>query len=241
MPTDSIQISVVIPSFNEEKRVGSTLDKLEAYLDGQPYSYEILVVDDGSTDGTAHVVTDEYPEVTLVTYSENRGKGYAMRQGVPECKGAFILVYDADGSTPIEDVEKIWPLMEAGADVVIGSRALPESDVQVRQPLYRQSMGRIFNLILRLLWLTSYKDTQCGFKCFRRKCAEDVFPKLTMDGFGADCEMLYVANLLGYGIEEIPVRWVNSPDSRVNAFWDSLDMLREVLLVRWKSMMGAYR
>ncbi len=241
MSGDSIHLSVVIPAFNEEQRVGDTLKKLEMYLDAQPYEYEIVVVDDGSTDSTAQVIENAFPAVRLVTYEQNRGKGYAMRQGVPVSAGQFVLVYDADGSTPIEDVEKVWPLMEAGADVVIGSRALPESDVRVRQPLYRQTMGRMFNIILRLLRLTPYKDTQCGFKCIRGTCAEAVFPKLTLDGFGADCEMLYVAQLLGYRIEEIPVCWINSPDSRVNAFWDSLDMFREVLTVRWKALLGIYR
>jgi dolichyl-phosphate beta-glucosyltransferase len=241
MPNDSVRLSVVIPAFNEERRVGGTLEELKDYLDRQPYDYEIVVVDDGSTDGTTRIMQHDFPAANLVTYAQNRGKGYAMRRGVPVSVGEYVLVYDADGSTPIEDVEKVWPLMEAGADVVIGSRALPESDVRVRQPLYRQSMGRMFNVILRVLRLTSYKDTQCGFKCIRRTCAEAVFPKLTVDGFGADCEMLYVAHLLGYRIEEIPVCWINSPDSRVNAFWDSLDMFREVVTVRWRSLLGAYR
>jgi dolichyl-phosphate beta-glucosyltransferase len=237
----SIQLSILIPAYNEEFRVCGTIELLEAYLDQQDYGWEILVVNDGSTDKTSLVVAERHPEVRLVEYSGNKGKGYATRIGAPQCKGEFILIYDADGSTPIEDVEKLWPFFDDGADIVIGSRAMDNSDVQVRQPLYRQSMGRIYNVLLRLLMLTNFKDTQCGFKGVRYSCVETVFPLMTIDGFGADCEMLFIAAKKGYQIEEVPVRWLNSPDTRVHPIFDSLDMIREVLIIRFKSLLGKYK
>jgi dolichyl-phosphate beta-glucosyltransferase len=237
----SIRLSVVIPAYNEENRIGGTLDTLLSYFADQSYEAEIIVVDDGSEDKTSAIVESYAPKVELIRYDNNRGKGYAMRRGVPECKGQFRLVYDADGSTPINDIEKAWPLHDAGADIVIGSRALPDSNVELRQPLYRQSMGRIFNVILRLLFLTPFKDTQCGFKSISARCAEDVFPKLTADGFGMDCELLFVASKKGFSIAEIPVTWINSLESKVNAFWHSLDMIREVVGIRLKSLTGRYR
>ena len=237
----SIQLSVLIPAYNEEFRVCGTIELLEAYLEKQNYTWEIVVVDDGSIDKTSAVVGEKHPEVRVITYSKNRGKGYATRIGAPQCKGDVILIYDADGSTPIEDVDKLWPVFEDGADIVIGSRAMDNSDVQVRQPLYRQSMGRIYNTLLRLLMLTTFKDTQCGFKGVRSSCVDAVFPLMTMDGFGADCEMLFIAAKKGYRVDEFPVRWLNSPDTRVHPIFDSLDMIREVLIIRARSLLGKYK
>lgn len=241
MTTSEFKLSVLIPAYNEEFRVCDTLDLLEAYFGGQVYEAEIVVVDDGSVDNTSAVIAERHPGVHVVSYPKNRGKGYATRIGGPQCSGEYVLIYDADGSTPIEDVEKLWPYFEEGADIVIGSRAMTDSDVQVRQPLYRQSMGRIYNTLLRILGLTTFKDTQCGFKGIRSACVEKVFPLMTIDGFGADCEMLFVAAKHGFRIEEVPVRWLNSPDTRVHPIFDSLDMIREVLIVRMKSLKGKYR
>ena len=237
----SIRLSVIIPAYNEENRIGVTLDTLLTYFSGQSYSAEIIVVDDGSEDKTSEVVRTFAPQVTLLRYEKNRGKGYAMRYGVPEASGEYRLVYDADGSTPIEDIEKAWVLHDGGIDIVIGSRALPDSNVTLRQPLYRQSMGRIYNVLLRLLFLTPFKDTQCGFKSISAKCADEVFPKLTTDGFGMDCEMLFVASKKGFTVAEIPVTWINSLESKVDAFWHSLEMIFEVIGIRLKSIMGYYR
>lgn len=241
MSSPSIQLSILIPSYNEEFRICGTLEILESYIGGQSYAAEIVVVNDGSADRTAEVVAEKHPNVLVVSYAENRGKGYATRIGAPQCSGEYVLIYDADGSTPIEDIEKLWPWFEDGADIVIGSRAMSDSDVQIRQPLYRQSMGRIYNVLLRMLWLTSFKDTQCGFKGVRSTCVEKVFPLMTTDGFGADCEMLYIAEKHAFRVEEVPVRWLNSIDTRVHAIWDSLDMIREVLIIRFRSFAGKYR
>lgn len=246
MSEQNIKLSVIIPSYNEERRIGATLDQFIEYLNQQDYSWEILVVDDGSTDNMTSILQDKYlgdeeeTPVRLISYPKNRGKGYAMRVGVAESKGEFALVSDADASTPLDDIEKFWPRFDAGADIVIGSRAMPQSDVQIRQPLYRQSMGRIFNLLLRFLRLTRFKDTQCGFKVIRMTCVETVFSRMTMDGFGADCEMLYIAEKFGYTVEEVPVRWLNSIDTRVHPIFDSFDMFIEVVSVRFRSLMGKY-
>lgn len=240
MASESVHLSVIIPAYNESTRIGATLDRFRAYLSSRPYTSEIVVVDDGSEDETARVVREGYPEVRLISYARNRGKGHALRQGLAEARGDYRLVYDADGSTPVEHVEKLWPLFEAGADVVIGSRALPESEVRVRQPLYRQKMGRIYNTLLRCLFLTRFRDTQCGFKALTRSASEAIVPRLTRDGYGLDCELLYVAEKQGLRVHEVPVIWTNSLDSRVKPFIDSLDMTREVLIVRWNAWLGRY-
>jgi len=150
------------------------------------------------------------------------------------------LVYDADASTPIEEVERVWKEIDAGASVVIGSRALPGSDVAVPQPRHRRIMGRVYNSLLRVLGLTRFRDTQCGFKAFTREVCNNVFPKLVIDGFGADCELLVAADIQGFRIVEIPIRWVNSTDTRVRPFRHTLAMIGEVFRVRLRAWAGAY-
>lgn len=244
MSDTSVHLSIVIPAFNEEHRIGDTLDVFMAYLKRQEYTWEIVVVDDGSTDAMTSMLHQNYPDtaqVKVLSYAKNRGKGYAMRTGVQEASGRYILISDADSSTPIEEIEKFWPRFKVGADVVIGSRAMALSDVQVHQPWYRQTMGRMFNLLLRLLQLTRFKDTQCGFKGIRAVCVETIFSRMTIDGFGADCEMLFIAEKFGYNVEEIPVRWINSADTRVHPIFDSLDMFMEVMRIRMNAFLGKYR
>lgn len=236
-----ITLSLIIPAFNEASRVGQTLAVCFEYFAAQSYKYEVIVVDDGSTDGTSDVVREQFPTVKLIRYSENRGKGYAVKAGMAEAEGDYRLFYDADGSTPITEMSKVWPMIEEGADIVIGSRALPGSEVAVRQPWYRQNMGRVYNVLLRILRLTRFPDTQCGFKVMSRASAASIMPLITRDGFGMDCELLAIAQLQGYRIEQVPVRWLNSEDSRVRIVRDSLDMIREVLIVRWNLIAGKYR
>lgn len=241
MPESRPRVSLVIPAYNEACRIIATLDRAAAYFSEQGYPYEIIVVDDGSADDTSAVVSASAPDVRLITYSENRGKGYAMRRGLEEAQGAYRIVYDADASTPIEEVGKLWPEFENGAAVILGSRALPGSDVQIRQPKYRRMMGRMYNLLLRGLRLTTFRDTQCGFKAFTEESCAIVVPRLTVNGFGADCEMLFIAQLHGLSVVEVPIRWINSLDSRVNPMLDSLVMFREVLGIRMKAFSGRYR
>ena len=221
MAEGPVRVSLIIPTFNEADRIGGTLEAVQAYFVRQGYAFEVIVVDDGSTDGTSEAVRSRFPDVKVIAYPRNRGKGYAMRRGVVEAAGAVRIVYDADGSTPIEEVGRLWPEFEKGAAVVIGSRALPDSDVRVRQPKYRRAMGRIFNWLLRALRLTTFRDTQCGFKAFTAASCDVIFPRLTMNGFGSDCEMLYLARVHGLPVVQVPVTWINSPVSRVNPVLDS--------------------
>lgn len=236
----SVEISLVIPCYNEERRIGDTLNDCLEYFEREVLAAEIIVVDDGSEDATAATIRDGFPNVRLVTCPENRGKGHAVKIGMLEARGQHRLFYDADGSTPISELEKVWPLFEDGADIVIGSRALAASDIAVRQPWYRQNMGRTYNLLLRMLRLTTFPDTQCGFKVMTAESAEALFPMITRDGYGMDCELLNLALRSGFRVEQVPVRWLNSLDSRVRIIRDSLDMVREVLLIRWALTTGQY-
>jgi dolichyl-phosphate beta-glucosyltransferase len=235
------RLSLIIPTYNESGRILSTIEKAQAYLCAQEYLSEICVVDDGSADDTAGVVTNAFPDVRVIGYEENRGKGYATRRGVEVAQGEICLVYDADASTPIEEVERLWPEFDRGVSVVIGSRALSDSRVEVPQPRHRRIMGRVYNLLLRGLGLTNFRDTQCGFKAFDRRVREQVFPKLVIDGFGADCELLVAAQQQGLKVAEIPIRWINSTDTRVRPVRHTLTMIREVLYVRLRAWVGAYR
>ena len=241
MPESRPRVSLIIPAYNEARRICATLERAATYFSEQGYPYEIIVVDDGSTDDTRAVVPAFAPGVRLITYSGNRGKGYAMRRGLEEALGAYRIVYDADASTPIEEIDKLWPEFENGAAVILGSRALPDSDVQVRQPKYRRMMGRMYNLLLRGLRLTKFRDTQCGFKAFTEESCALILPRLRVNGFGADCEMLFIAQLHGLAVVEVPIRWINSLESRVNPLLDSFHMFREVLGIRVNAFLGRYR
>ncbi len=235
------RISLIIPAYNEQKRIGNTLRCAQKYFSRQEYSWEIIVVDDGSIDNTQGVVSAGFPHVHLIRHEQNRGKGFAVKTGMAAANGEFLLYYDADGSTPIEEIEKIWAEFSNGYDIVIGSRALPESDIAVRQSFLRENMGRMYNVILKLLGLTSFSDTQCGFKAFRRDVAENLFPLVTMNRFSFDAELLFLAEKRGYRIREIPIRWINSPDTRVRIIFDSLSMLMGAIAIRGKWMIGVYK
>ena len=235
-----MHLSVVIPAFNEALRIGKTLSEANAYLSRQCYSSEVLVVDDGSTDNTARLLETLFPTVRTVSYHPHRGKGYAVRKGMPAATGDYRVFYDADGSTPIEELGKLWPRFEEGADIVIGSRSLPGSEVVVRQSWLRQNMGRGFNLMARSLRLTSFPDTQCGFKGFTARACETVFPRQTLDGFAFDVEILYIAQKHGLRVEQVPIRWINSPRSSLNLVTGSFFMLRELLRIPFADRRGCY-
>jgi dolichyl-phosphate beta-glucosyltransferase len=237
---DRVHLSLIIPAYNEAQRIRATLESAEAYLDRQDYDYEIIVVDDGSTDATAAVVRDSHPEVRLESYSPNRGKGFAVRHGMAVAQGAYRVFSDADESTPIEELEKMWPRFEQGADVVIASRALPESEIEQHQVWYRENMGRAFNLMLRMFGLTRFHDTQCGFKGFTQRAADIVFSRQTIEDFGFDPEILYIAQRHGLRVDEIPVHWINCPYTRVNAITDSTRMFADMFVIRRNAWLGKY-
>jgi dolichyl-phosphate beta-glucosyltransferase len=235
-------LSVVIPANNEARRLGPTLDRVTEYLrarqdreQGPEGEHEVLVVDDGSTDDTAARV-EAHPDtmVRLVRQPENRGKGAALRRGVAESRGRRVLLCDADLSTPIQDVERLTPHLDDGADVAIGSRAAEGADVQRHQPFYRELMGKTFNRIIRMLGVRGLRDTQCGFKLLDGEVARRLFGELRTEGFAFDVELVWLARRHGLRIDEVGVRWIDSPDTRVHAVYDSARMLRDVLLMRWR-------
>lgn len=228
-------LSVIIPAKDEEERLPGTLERVLEYLRRQPYTYEVIVVDDGSTDGTK-AVAERFgaidPAVRLVAYAVNRGKGYAVRRGMLEARGDYLLMSDADLSTPIEEIDTLFSALDAGADVAIGSRALPESRLVVRQSPAREMIGRGFNLAVRLLAVPGIHDTQCGFKLFTRAAARDVFARLTVDHWAFDVEALLVARKMAYRIAEVPVTWVNEANSKVNVLRDFLRTVLDLIRIR---------
>ena len=231
-------ISIVIAAYNEEKRIGKSLLKIKDYLDVQDFAYEIIVVDDGSTDNTKQVTIGYKPEIInlkIISYPVNKGKGYALRQGVLASKGESVLVSDADLSTPINELSHMLPLISTHEyDVVIGSRALKPETIIKKQPWWRQGMGKIFNRIVTLLVLEGFQDTQCGFKLFSGKVARSLFKDACVDRFAYDVEILALAKKRHYRVSEVPVRWINAPDSKVNPIFDSLQMFFDLVKIRMR-------
>lgn len=228
-------LSVVIPAYNEEGRIAGSLEKILAHLAGKPFASEIIVVDDGSRDGTARAareVLEGRIVHRVVRRDSNIGKGASVKEGVLSASGEVVLVTDADLSTPIEELDKFLAVLEGGEDVAVGSRALPDSDIRVRQSRLRQTMGRFFNLLVRLFVLGGYRDTQCGFKAFRREAARDLFSRLETAGFAFDVEILVLCRKRGYGVREVPVVWLDSRPSRVRLLRGSLGMLKELWRIR---------
>lgn len=229
-------LSVVIPCFNEEQRLPRTIEHIEQYLDARHTPYELILVDDGSTDGTRQVMNaaaEQHPRVRIEVLPQNRGKGRALATGVQAATGDEILVTDADLSTPIEEFDKLQAAVDKGAGIAIASRALRGSRVEVSQPIYRVLMGKGFNLIVQAVLLPGIWDTQCGFKLFRGDVAHRVFSRLITDGFGYDPEVLYRARKEGVKIAEVPVVWRNSAPTKVSAVRSSFDMLKHVIRVRF--------
>ena len=237
-PEASPDLSVVIPCYNEEQRLPRTIEQIERYLSTAGGSYELILVDDGSSDGTRKVMDEaaaRNASVRLEALPHNRGKGRALAEGVAAARGAEILVTDADLSTPIEELDKLRAALRTGAGVAIASRALKGSRVEVSQPIYRVLMGKAFNLLVQAVLLPGIWDTQCGFKLFRADVAHDAFARLTTDGFGYDPEVLYRARKKGVKIAEIPVVWRNSAPTKVSPIKSSVDMFRHVLRIRFSS------
>lgn len=235
--------SVVIPAYNEEKRLGPSLDRIVEYFSGRDGAFEVLVVDDGSRDGTA-ALAEGYADrgVRLLKNPGNRGKGYSVRHGVLEAQNDYVLFSDADLSTPIEEYDKLVDALASGPfDVAIGSRAVSGSNVEVSQPFYRVAMGKTFNLLVRTIALGGISDTQCGFKLFKREAGHQIFRRQRLDGFGFDVEALFIAKRLGFRIAEVPVRWIDDPDTKVSAVRDSARMFGDLFRVRWNAIRQRYK
>jgi dolichyl-phosphate beta-glucosyltransferase len=230
-------LSIVIPCYNEEQRLPRTLDRIEGYFEARHTSYELVLVDDGSRDGTRMIMdaaAERNRRVKVEGLPQNRGKGRALAVGVSAATGDEILVTDADLSTPIEELEKLQAALDSGAGVAIASRALKGSRVEISQPFYRVLMGKVFNLVVQAVLLPGIWDTQCGFKLFRANVAREAFAALSTDGFGYDPEVLYYARKRGVAIAEVPVVWRNSAPTKVSAIRSSLDMLKHVVGVRFR-------
>ena len=233
-------LSVIIPAFNEEGRLPHTLRHICEYLAAKEYRSEVIVVDDGSRDHTAKVAREFASEVRVVVNEANRGKGYSVRRGFTEARGEFALFTDADLSTPIEEFDQFLPLLKDGHDIVFGSRALPGSRIEVHQPWLREMGGRFFNILVRRATLPDFHDTQCGFKAFSRRAREILIPRQTMDGWSFDLELLYIAKKHGLRLKEQPVRWRNSPDTKVSFVKDASKMFREIFKIKRNDRAGMY-
>ncbi len=236
-------VSIVIPAYNEQKRIQRTLEAVNGYFLSKPLSRQIIVVDDGSTDNTVGMVEDMKTHITglsVIAYRPNRGKGYAIRKGVEASHGKYILFTDADNSTPIEEFDKFYPLLEENK-VVIGSRYLSDSHIIIKQPWYRVFIGRFANILIRIFVLDGVKDTQCGFKAFQHEAAGEIFSRMKINRFGFDIEILAIARLFNFAIREVPVSWYNSPESRIKPIKDSFRTFRDLIYIKLNLWGGRYR
>jgi dolichyl-phosphate beta-glucosyltransferase len=237
-------LSIIIPAYKEEERIGPTLEQVFAYLDKQDYAAEVIVVNDCSPDNTARVAQEAgkgRANFRVVSNEVNKGKGGSVRRGMLEAQGDYLLFSDADLSTPIEETARFLEKMREGYGVIVGSRALRESNIVTYQPWYRQIMGKTFNKIVRVLLVRGVKDTQCGFKMFTREAAKKIFPLQRIERFAFDVEILFLARKLGFKICEMPVTWKDSPLTSVSTFKDSFSMFSALFAIRLNSLRGLYK
>ena len=228
-------LTVIVPAFNEATRIPATLRAISEHFARAPFPVELIVVDDGSRDETASVVRDAAVRIALplrlLRYAPNRGKGFALKVGFAASRGDRVLFSDADLSTPIEEIEKMLPLIECGYDLVIGSRAHADADIRQHQPAYREGAGKLFNLLVRVAVRLPFHDTQCGFKLFRRDPVLPIVRQLEVDRFAFDVELIAMAQAAGLKVAEVPVIWVNSPQSRVG-LWYGAQAFADLLRIR---------
>ena len=235
-------LSVVIPAFNEERRILPTLQKLAAYLAGIRYTAEILVVDDGSSDRTCAVVREfarQTPMSVRISEQPHGGKGHAVRAGMLEARGSYRFLCDADLAMPVEELAKFLPPTLADVDVAVGSREAPGAR-RYQEPPHRHFMGRVFNLWVRILTVNGIRDTQCGFKCFTAPAAEALFSQQRLNGFGFDVEVLFLAQKGGLRMVEVPINWYHQQESKVKPLEDTFKMLFDAVRVRWGYQTGRY-
>jgi dolichyl-phosphate beta-glucosyltransferase len=235
--------SIVIPAYNESARIPAALQQVVACVRERGWDAEVIVVNDGSTDRTAEVVRDfarTAPEVRILENSGNRGKGYSVRAGMLQALGEIVMFTDADLSSPIEEAERLFAAIAAGADIAIGSRWLEKNRQTQRQPLYRQFFGRCFNGVTRLVMGLPFADTQCGFKAFTRHAAQTVFQLQTIERWGFDPEILFIALKRGFRVVEVPVSWGHDERTRMSYIRDGAKMLEEIATIRWNALRGRY-
>jgi glycosyltransferase involved in cell wall biosynthesis len=235
--------SIIIPAYNESARIPATLEAVVSAVRAHQWDAEVVVVNDGSTDSTAQIVRDfavNFPEVRLIENPGNHGKGYSVRNGILNALGEIVLFTDSDLSAPIEEAARLFAAIEAGADIAIGSRWLESGRQTHRQPLYRQFFGRCFNLVTRMVMSLPFVDTQCGFKAFTRNAAQTVFQLQTIERWGFDPEILFIALKRGFTVREVAVSWAHDERSRISYLKDGLQMLKELMIIRWNALTGHY-
>jgi dolichyl-phosphate beta-glucosyltransferase len=235
--------SIVIPAYNESARIPATLKAVVACIRERGWDAEVIVVNDGSTDATAGIVCDiagKTPEVRLLENPGNHGKGYSVRNGILNALGDVVMFTDSDLSAPIEEAERLFAAIASGADIAIGSRWLESGRQTHRQPLYRQFFGRCFNMVCRMVMHLPFADTQCGFKAFTRAAAQTVFQLQTVERWGFDPEILFIALKRGFRIVEVPVSWAHDERTRMSYLKDGIQMLKELAIIRWNALTGHY-
>ncbi len=236
------QVAVIVPAYNEENRIEVTIRAIDSYFQSKKISRQIIVIDDGSSDNTIQVVNtlkNIVGNLEIISYNDNRGKGYAVKTGMMNCCSEYMLFTDADNSTPIEDFDKFLPFLSKH-EVLIGSRYLRDSNIRIKQPKYRIFIGRLGNKLIQLILLDGINDTQCGFKVFQHAAAIEIFKRMKVNRFGFDIEVLSIARLLKYSIKEIPVNWCNSPDSRVRPIKDAIRTFKELVYIKLNLWGGRY-
>jgi dolichyl-phosphate beta-glucosyltransferase len=236
------KISIVIPAYNEERRIGKTLRKISEYLDENRIAYELILVDDGSTDSTKEQVLDlDQKNTIILSNKRNMGKGYSVRKGILNAKYPYVLFTDSDLATPIEELERFGPNIDKGYDVIIGSRNLPKSRIENPQPFHRRIMGKIYSFIVSVIGVSGFRDTQCGFKLFRTDAAKDIVSRQTIAGFSFDVELLLIAKIRRHRIKEMPVIWNNNIESTLSPMKHSIQMLKDLIKIRINAISGRYR
>lgn len=240
--SDKLYLSVIIPTYNEERRIGKTLATIRNFLNKKDYNYEILVVDDGSSDTTkeiVNIIAEGWPQLKIMVNSVNRGKGSVVKQGVLNATGKYILFTDADNATPIEQVDKLLEYV-GKYPIVIGSRHCPGAKIHIPQSRHRIFLSRASNLLIRLMTVPGIYDTQCGFKLFERNAGQNIFSNVRLDRFGFDFELLVIANHLGYKFKEVGIEWYNDPESKVRAGREAIRTLKDLIKVKINLLKGTY-
>lgn len=237
------QYSIIIPAYNEKARIPATLEAVVGCVRAQRWRAEVIVVNDGSSDNTAALVrgfAEHAPEVRLIENPGNRGKGFSVRHGMLEAIGEVVMFTDADLSAPMDEAARLFAAIASGADIAIGSRWLESGRQTHRQPLYRQFFGRCFNTVCRMVMRLPFADTQCGFKAFTRRAAQTVFQLQTIERWGFDPEILFIALKRGLRVKEVPVSWAHDERTRMSYLKDGIQMLKELAIVRWNALTGKY-